>query len=96
MNNSGYSANDILSMQKDAIRRVREMQKRANVHLQPEKPKPPEKPVRSQTTDSAGGLDILKSLGIDSERAMILLLAALLSHEGADQKLIFALLYLIM
>lgn len=33
MNNSGYSSREILSMQKDAIERVREMQRRANHHL---------------------------------------------------------------
>lgn len=33
MNDSGYTSSEILAMQRDAIRRVREMQRRANSHV---------------------------------------------------------------
>lgn len=33
MKNSGYSSSEILSMQEDAVKRVKEMQRRANSHL---------------------------------------------------------------
>ena len=40
MNDSGYTSSEILAMQRDAIRRVQEMQRRANIHVPPVSPAP--------------------------------------------------------
>ena len=91
---SDYSANELLSMQQDAIRRVREMQRRANVHLNPPPDAHPE--PQTQTQAPPGGKLETGAREAYDDRAMILLLCILLAREGADQKLILAMLYLLL
>lgn len=96
-------------MQQDAIRRVQEMQSRAqqnirgttrDTHYEP--PHPPE-PTRQALPDpplehpAANPItDIFQTLMQDSERTLILVLLLLLLEEKSDTELIFALMYLIM
>lgn len=91
--------NDMKRMQDEAIRRVRDMQKRAKTSVnnavvekvQNEEPKPIE--TKSQTANPLN--NIFDSLMSDSERTLILILILLLSTEEADMGLILALMYLI-
>ena len=95
---SDYSANELLSMQQDAIRRVREMQRRANVHLNPPPDAHPEPQTQTQAPPepTTGGKLETGAREAYDDRAMILLLCILLAREGADQKLILAMLYLLL
>lgn len=98
-------------MQRDAERRVMEMQKRAmaaveNVEAPPHReavPLPEKKeenndcrpaPTSEQTTKSL--LSLLNLSGEDSERALLIVIIILLMREDADQRLIMALLYILM
>ena len=127
--NSNYSSSDLMSMQQDAVRRVREMQRIANSKLggvqeaaQPEQrhsagqaaaPVPPaigqvpgrdrhHEAEREKTAPpaSSGGSNplsgILSQLNLDHDRLIILLLLIVLMNEGADQKLLLALCYLLL
>lgn len=149
MKNSGYTTNEILAMQRDAVERVREMQRRANSHVarsengqssaansppnggkdpltaQSKRPgtnysskqissgstahptppaeqsqrKPPPKPSRPHKPSVIlpGGLqNILNSIGIGEDKAVVLAVIVILLSQNADQSLILALLYLIM
>ncbi len=135
---NGYSSAQILAMQKDAIRRVNEMQRAAREKLRqtrqqmgepsperelpeqpspeakaaqpapekapaPEKPPAPEKapaaPSGGQTQGGEGGSPlqgILSRLNLDQETLLLLLLLVLLINEGADSKLILALVYVLL
>lgn len=105
MPSNGYSGAEVLSMQQDAIRRVQEMQRRANAHLTPsaappEEPPaqppadPPKKPEEAPPTKTIGGL--LEQFGVDPEQALLLVLLLLLAQEKADSKLLLALAYLLL
>lgn len=98
-----YQGNDIMRMQQDAVRRVREMQRRAKEKLNQtptvSSGTPYPQVSREQTSPPAntqkGNASILDKLGLDREKALLLLLIILLLNEGADQKLILALCYLL-
>ena len=148
MKNSGYTTNEILAMQRDAVERVREMQRRANSHVArsenaqtaaavnppngaerrlPDKSKPaqtnrlvqpshggaalpnppaeqpPHKPHSNPSNPGKpsvllpGGLqNLLNSIGIGEDKAVVLAVIVILLSQNADQSLILALLYLIM
>ena len=96
-------------MQQEAVRRVREMQARAQ-HLRPEpaqRREPPE-PERSHERREQPSMPpvplgppkppaegIFKSLMRDSDQTLILILLLLLMENEADMELIFALMYLL-
>lgn len=79
-----YDSNEWQTMRQEAIRQAREMQEKAG--KQPKQAK--ESPLPPTT--------LWDRLGIDEERAFLLLLILLLSREGADQKLLLALCYLLL
>jgi len=137
---NGYSSAQILAMQKDAIRRVNEMQRAAREKLRqtqqqmgdpppesvlpeeqsapeakaepPRQISPPEEaparenassrgqtPSRERTQGGEGGSPlqgILSRLNLDQETLLLLLLLVLLINEGADSKLILALVYVLL
>ncbi len=85
-------------MQQDAIRRVRQMQRRAAAHLSPQpshsEPVKPQQPKpQPQRGDPVAAM--LSRLGPDRDRWLVLGLALLLYREGADSVTILALLYLL-
>lgn len=115
--NSNYSSSDMMSMQRDAVRRVKEMQRIANsrVYSSPtSEPKragghspniptslPPkqesnrgEKKPSFEDGNPISGL--LSQLNLDSDRLIILILLIVLMNEGADQKMLLALCYLLL
>ena len=107
MNQSGYSSSDMLSMQADAIRRVREMQRRAQLTVSRQAaPDPPPGPRQEQNTplplhtpqEKQGNFlsGLMESLNLDNDRLLLLALILLLAHEGADTMLILALFYIMM
>ncbi|MBQ2898318.1 MAG: hypothetical protein IJE28_01065 [Oscillospiraceae bacterium] len=85
-------------MQKEAENRVREMQSRARL-LGEEKPfpPPPKKQIRPQNPENQreNALGSLFS-GMDNDKIIILALLWILWNEKADQKLLLALLYLLL
>lgn len=96
-------------MQRDAERRVMEMQKRAmaaveNIENRPFREPPPpnnegQNDCRPTTPSEAPAQNILSSLGLsgeDSERALLIVIIILLMREDADHRLILALLYILM
>ncbi|MGI5959560.1 MAG: hypothetical protein ACOX60_09115 [Massiliimalia sp.] len=98
-----YQGNDIMRMQQDAVRRVREMQRRAKEKLNQTPPVSSGTPYPQVSREQAAppantqkeNASILDKLGLDREKALLLLLIILLLNEGADQKLILALCYLL-
>ena len=108
--NGHYNGDQLAAMQKDAMDRVREMQRRADETLRrsnadfsppiPEEPPlpPPPPPLSVPSApckESMGKLEQLLSIaGIDRDRMVILALLLLLYNDGADQLLLLALLYL--
>lgn len=105
-----YSPGDFAAMQKDAVARVQEMQRRADEKLRqsnavlpapPPPPKtpplpPPLPPTPSPVPNNDNGKlqQLLSVAGIDNDRLLILGLLLLLYNEGSDQTLLLALLYL--
>ncbi len=89
------------SMQEEAVRRVMEMQRRAQSYTQASQPSaPPEPPVQkpSEPSVSAELPDPLKELiglELDEEKALIGLLIYILYKNGADIKLLLGLGYLL-
>lgn len=91
-------------MQRDAINRVREMQRRAQIPNSPahsvfanpphEENGSPEKSGMPERGDSL--LSLFKGIHIDEEKALIGLLIYVLYKNGADTKLLLALGYLIL
>lgn len=91
-----YTSEEILAMQKDAVRRVAQMRKLSQTRVQQQPaPAQKEKPSPEQQSDEAvpGLLDTLFS---DSESLLILAVLFLLIREKADAKLILALFYLLL
>ena len=92
-----YTSEEILAMQKDAVRRVAQMRKLSRARVQePEQqqkqPKSPDiHPAPTGTLDS-----FLDSIGTDSETLLILAVLFLLIKEKADSTLILALVYLLL
>lgn len=85
-------------MQREAENRVREMQSRARLlggeNSVPAQPKNPNRPQNKKSPPE----DPLKSIfaGIDNDKIIILALLWILWNEKADQKLLLALLYLLL
>ena len=83
---------DLKTMQEEAVRRVREMQKRSQSYIgQPAEPPPPP----PQEAKPAPLLDIA-GIKLDEEKALIGLLMYVLYKNNADMKLILALGYLLL
>ena len=101
--NNGYTAAELMALQKDAAARVREMQRRAREKMgQGMPPSPPEaaSPPRRQGSRPAApsapqGNPPQEFLG-DSDRILILLLLLILSQEQTDPGLMMALIWLIL
>lgn len=135
---SGYSSAQMLAMQKDAIRRVNEMQRQAQERLRqtqeileppPQEADPPaeepageaepsneeepagraepspameegvpagQPPGTGAAAEPSPGMGILQRLGLDEESILLILLLILLINEGADSKLILALVYVLL
>lgn len=90
-----YTSEEILAMQKDAVRRVAQMRKLSQTRVQ-QPPAPVQKeepPPALQSNEPSGLLDTLFS---DSESLLILAVLFLLIREKADAKLILALFYLLL
>jgi len=121
--NSNYSGADMMSMQQDAVRRVKEMQRIANsrVNSTPtsglqHETKTISAPISEKKIGSTQRLDIashptersdetandnpisglLSRLHLDNDRLIVLVLLIVLLNEGADQKLLLALCYLLL
>lgn len=98
---------DFAQMQRDAERRVMEMQKRAmaaieNTDVLPQRPNkpttlpnknPPEPRYETPNKHIIPGLNLS---GEDSEKALLIMILFLLLREEADERLILTLLYILM
>jgi len=78
--NSGYTPSEIMAMQRDAEKRVREMQKRS------------EEKVKGNNFAPPSPQNILKN--IDRDRLVLLCLFLLLVEEESDPMLLLALAYI--
>ena len=91
---------DFSTMQEEAIRRVREMQRRSREIVEPPpSPPPPPKPEKAETADTNKKSDPLFSIAginIDEEKALIAFLIYILYKNNADTKLMMALAYLLL
>lgn len=94
--------NDMQKMQEEAIKRVRDMQRRAKISVDTSVVKDTNSKNHKQKNTDLKKEDkgnpissIFDSLMSDSERTMILILILILSSEEADMGLILALMYLI-
>lgn len=88
-------------MQREAINRVREMQRRAQSYSEPPPPPDSREPMPAPKKPAAesfqGALvSLFKDIKIDEEKALIALLIYVLYKNGADTKLLLALGYLIL
>lgn len=92
-------------MQADAIRRVREMQRRARQQVAPPPPEPPpakppeksqEKPLEQKKPAGSPLSGIAGMLGLQNDQLLLLALLLLLANEGADPSLLLALLYILL
>lgn len=84
-------------MQREAENRVREMQSRARL-LGGESAAPPQKNFNRPQNPKNSPENPIQSIlsGIDSDKIVILVLLWILWNEKADQKLLLALLYLLL
>lgn len=105
-----YSYNDLVRMQEQAIRRVRDMQERARLTMQEQEGDPPEEesrfaePVSDQDNKEEkprpplhkqGAQNPLGNLlNLDKDKAVILPLLLLLGKESSDNILLLALMYI--
>lgn len=94
---SEFTSNDI----SDAKRRVEEMRKKANNYVEDSPKEHKQKNDKSENSSPLSFLgDITGSLfsssARDSSQGLILALILILSKEGADNKLILALLYILL
>ncbi len=78
--NSGYTPSEIMTMQRDAEKRVREMQKKSEEKIKGSNPS--QNPVKN----------VLKSM--DRDRLILLCLFLLLIEEESDPMLLLALAYI--
>lgn len=98
-------------MMQDAVQRVIEMQRQAQAKVHPEgekhpsqskpsskpQPPPPPKPEPKPSALKSGLVEgILASTGLDKEQLLLLGLGYLLYKDGADHKLLLAILYLLL
>ena len=107
-----YSDKQFSTMQQEAIKRVREMQKRSRTAVnginqeedeQKEKEIPPEKEENVQTLQKENSVNPVSAplfnlggIKIDEEKALIGLLIYILYKQNADVKLLLALGYLLL
>lgn len=101
---SEFNSNDI----NDAKRRVEEMRKKANNYIETPTPQNEDKTFKSSSAKSDNKNDsplsflsdltgsLFSSSGNDGSQGLILALILILSKEGADSKLILALLYILL
>lgn len=94
---------NMIRMQEDAMRRVREMQSRARNHLEHSRPElepapdpAPKANEKHPAVSPASSGDLLDTLLKDHERTLILALLVILGSEKAHPELLFALLFLLM
>ena len=97
-----FNEKDLNTMRQDALRRMREMQRRA-MPRPPEEPPPKPRegssfPLLGAFTggDRGSGPINIGGIAIDEEKAMIAMLIYILYKQGADIKLLLALGYLLM
>ena len=93
--------NSFENQQREAIRRMREMNKRStNPTAPPPKPEPQPEATAPQKTDNSflGGLSLpfLQNLKKDGDLTLILGILLLLLSEKADKRLLFALIYILL
>ena len=97
-----YPQQNFNAMRQDAIRRSREMQRRAGMHPTPAQPSKPEPPpqITEPPSPSAGSAlpQELQGLlhGWDSERMALLGLLYILYKDGADARLLLAIAYILL
>lgn len=103
------ASNQEHDMMQDAVQRVMEMQRQAQARVHPEgekhpsqskppsKPQPPPPPKPEPSALKSGLVEgILASTGLDKEQLLLLGLGYLLYKDGADHKLLLAILYLLL
>ena len=87
--------NTFQKQKQDAIRRMKEMNRKSEV--EPPPPKPPEKPPEKSNSVFGGiNLPFLDNLKSDGDATLILGILLLLFSEKADKKLLFALIYILL
>ncbi len=93
----GHSSGDFAAMQREAERRVMEMQRRAKSTVEQNKEEPPPLPKKAppQGNNLLGMLN-LKSFLEGKDTSLVLMVLALLSAEDTDPLLLLALLYVMM
>ncbi|MBR6548442.1 MAG: hypothetical protein IKT68_02765 [Clostridia bacterium] len=93
-------SNDFYNMQREAERRVMEMQRRAKQRVESDhEPSSPDMPPSAQPpTKKQGFLEMLnlKSLFEGKDTSLVLMVLALLNNHDTDPLLLLALLYVIM
>ncbi len=97
------SSNDFLQMQREAEKRVMEMQRRAKSRVEPKESTVPAQPVPSAPRQPKPAakhsfLDMLniKSFFESKDTSLVLMVLALLNAEETDPLLMLALLYVIL
>lgn len=97
------NANDFMQMQKEAEKRVMEMQRRAKSHTESKEPKAPpiavpSAPVFQKPAQTHSFLDMLnvKTFFENKDTSLVLMVLALLNAEETDPLLMLALLYVIL
>lgn len=108
MASRNYTREEMMAMQKDAERRVREMQERSKSLVAsepppppppppPPKPQPQPQPIHNEMPVNKGFLEgLFPDIKIDEEKALIIFLLIILARNGADMKMLIALGYLLM
>lgn len=87
--------NTFQKQKQDAIRRMKEMNRKSE--HEPPPPKPPEKPPEKSNSLFGGiNLPFLDNLKSDGDATLILGILLLLFSEKADKKLLFALIYILL
>lgn len=98
--NGGYSAAELMAMQRDAAERVRQMQRRARERMAAAPPSPPvpaeRETVPGQQSGGAAIGQLIGSFASDPDRMLLLALIFLLAREETDPKLLLALVYLML
>lgn len=89
---------DLRTMQEEAVRRVREMQRRSQSYIGQPAPPPPEPapPPPPPPPPPPSPLLDLAGIKLDEEKALIGLLIYVLYKNNADMKLLLALGYLLL
>lgn len=103
-----YSVDDIERMQRNAERRMKNMQECSRAHIDKgngQPPAPPAPPPPAETpapkppsVKRTNILDMLnfKGMEMDSDRSLIIMLMLMLNSNGSDQLLMLALIYIML